>query len=63
MDGERKKATHPLTTQAISLSAQYWVLDLGEMCWRWGSAQHQLQDQESGRAPSNHDSGRLAKQS
>ena len=53
--------TPPLTTQARSLSAQNWVLELGDTSWCWGLAQHQLQDQEAGRASSTHDSGRLAK--
>ena len=58
--GRGRRVTHPLTTQARALSAPYWVLEPGDTCWRWGLAQHQLQDQEAGRAPSTHDSGRLA---
>ena len=53
--GRGKRVTHPLTTQARSLSAQYWVLELGDTGWRWGLAQHQLQYQEAGRASSTHD--------
>jgi len=45
MDGEGKGATHPLTTQARSLSAQNRVLELGETCWRWGLASSRTRKQ------------------
>jgi len=60
--GRGKRVTHPLTTRARPLSAQYRVLEPGDTCWRWGLAQHQLQDQQAGQASrssiSTHDSGR-----
>jgi len=34
--GRGGRVTHPLPTQARSLSAQISVLELGETCWRWG---------------------------
>ena len=47
--GRGRRVTHPLTTQARAPSAQYWVLELSDACWRRGWGQHQLQDQEAGR--------------
>jgi len=45
--GRGKRVTHPLTTQARSLSAQYWVLEPGDMCGRsvWLSASSRTRKQ------------------
>ena len=32
--GRGKRVTHPLTSQARSLSARYWMLEPGDMFWR-----------------------------